>query len=95
MLLDSPALSLSLSFLVRACAAYRMLGTIGNHSALFSAVLAIRTKLVEGTSAPFDLPVRPNRSRTGGGGGGGGADHNHGHGHGHEDDEDNPYNQNG
>eukprot|EP00752_Nemacystus_decipiens_P006451 g5810.t1 len=77
----------------------------GDHSALFSAVLAIRTKLVEGTSAPFDMPVRPNRTRTGwggGGGGGGGAEHNHGHGHGHghgheddEDNEDNPSNHNG
>ncbi|CAM9677454.1 unnamed protein product [Scytosiphon promiscuus] len=73
----------------------------GDHAALLAAVLAIRTKLVEGTSAPFELPVRPGHSRSGhgaggggGGGGGGGAEHHHGHNHDHhgeEDDEDNPY----
>lgn len=72
----------------------------GDHSGLFSAVIAIRTKLVEGTSAPFDLPVRRQGGAGGGGaggggGGGGGAEHNHGHSHGHVDDEDSPYNQNG
>ncbi|CAM9848504.1 unnamed protein product, partial [Laminaria digitata] len=44
----------------------------GDHTSLFSAVRAIRTKLVDGTSAPFDMPSRPtHHSRTGGGGGGG------------------------
>eukprot|EP00903_Cladosiphon_okamuranus_P008770 g8401.t1 len=67
----------------------------GDHTGLLQAVFAVRNKLIEGTSAPFDLPVRPNRSRTGGGGGGGGAGgggsgaepyHGHNHGHNHEDD---------
>ena len=75
----------------------------GDHAALFSAVRAIRTKLVEGTSAPFDLPSRPtghSHSRTGGGGPagdpgmGGAADGQHHHGHRHGDDDDDPYNQN-
>lgn len=97
---DHARLWFYLSFVCRFLSCVGVACFAGDHAALFSAVLAIRTKLVEGTSAPFDLPVRPNRTRPGGGGGGGGgggAEHNHGHSHGHEDDEDNdnPYNQNG
>lgn len=68
----------------------------GDHSALTSAVLAARNKLIEGRSAQLDLPVGNSSSRGsgGGGGGGGGSDGQHrAHRHG-EDDDDDPYNPN-
>lgn len=75
----------------------------GDNAALFTAVIEVRSKLIEGNSAPFDLPIRSTNSSSrggggdgggGGGGAGGGAEHNHvQHYHG-DDDEDDPYGQN-
>lgn len=44
----------------------------GDHTVLFSALLAIKAKLVDGASAPFDMHVAQNQPRHGGGGAAGG-----------------------
>ncbi|CAN0496305.1 unnamed protein product, partial [Ectocarpus sp. 12 AP-2014] len=41
----------------------------GDNAALFTAVIEVRSKLIEGNSTPFDLPIRSTNSSSRGGGG--------------------------